>query len=141
MKWCLSTTDNGNNKENYMNNFTGIGNIGSNPVLRQTDSGRPVTNFNIAIDRKFYRGEGEARVLVSETDWIPIVVWGRLAETVTQYCQKGSKVAVTGGVRPRSYQDAENVTHKTFEVVADSVEFLNRIRSNEQVSAGAASPV
>lgn len=120
-----------------MNNFTGIGNIGSNPVLRQTDSGRPVTNFNIAIDRKFYRGEGEARTLVSETDWIPIVVWGKLADTVATYCQKGSKVGVIGSVRPRTYQDSENVTHKTFEVVADSVEFLNRIRSNEEVNAPA----
>ncbi len=124
-----------------MNNFTGIGNIGSNPVLRQTDSGRPVTNFNIAIDRKFYRGEGESRTLISETDWIPIVVWGKLAETVSTYCQKGSKVAVNGTVRPRSYQDNDGVTHKTFEVVADAVEFLNRIRSNEQVQASAEAPV
>lgn len=112
-----------------MNIFMGIGNLGSNPTLRRTDSGRAVSNFNIAIDRVFYRGETK----VSETDWIPVVAWGNLAETTARYCRKGSKVAVRGEVRPRSYTDSDGISHRTFEVVADTVEFLNGVRSNADV--------
>ena len=43
-----------------MNTFNGIGNIGSNPTLRTTPSGGNVTNFSVAIDRKFYRGNSNA---------------------------------------------------------------------------------
>ena len=112
-----------------MNNFTGIGNLGSNPTLRTTPSGGSVTNFSVAIDRKFYRGQGENRTLVKETDWIPVVCWGSLATTCSTYLQKGYKVAVTGSVRPRSYTDSNGNTRSTFEIIASEVEFLDRIRS------------
>ena len=53
-----------------MNTFTGIGNLGADPELRQTPSGRAVTNFNLAIDRRYYTGQGEDRRLIRETDWV-----------------------------------------------------------------------
>jgi single-strand DNA-binding protein len=115
-----------------MNNFTGIGNLGSNPTLRTTPSGGNVTNFSVAIDRKFYRGTGENRTLVKETDWIPVVCWGSLATTCSNYLQKGSKVAVSGSVRPRTYTDSNGNTRSTFEIIASEIEFLDRIRSTTE---------
>ena len=112
-----------------MNTFTGIGNLGADPELRQTPSGRAVTNFNLAIDRLFYTGQGEERSLIRETDWVPVVVWNGLAETCAQYLQKGSKICVEGSIRPRQYTDRNGVVHNTFEIVAKSVHFLDRIRS------------
>jgi single-strand DNA-binding protein len=114
-----------------MNNFQGIGNIGQEPGLRTTPSGRSVTNFNVAIDRRYYTGEGSDRRLQHETDWIPVVVWGPLADTCAKYLQKGSKIALEGSIRPRSYRDSKGVTHNTFEVVASRVHFIDRIRSTD----------
>jgi single-strand DNA-binding protein len=113
-----------------MNNFMGIGNIGQDPELRTTPSGRAVTNFNVAIDRRFYAGEGNDRRLVRETDWIPVVVWGPLAENCVKYLQKGSKIGFEGTIRPRNYTDTSGTRHSTFEIVASKVHFLERIRGN-----------
>lgn len=115
-----------------MNTFTGIGNLGTAPQLRTTPSGGAVTNFNIAIDRKFYRGQGNDRKLIKETDWIPVVCWGSLATVCSNHLQKGSKVAVSGSVRPRTYTDAQGQTRHTFEIIAKDVEFLDRIKSDQQ---------
>jgi single-strand DNA-binding protein len=117
-----------------MNSFTGIGNLGANPELRTTPSGRAVTNFNMAIDRRFYTGKDNERRLNKETDWVPVVLWNELARTCAQYLQKGSKVCVEGSIRPRQYEDREGVKHSTFEIVANRVHFLDRIRSSEDVN-------
>tara|TARA_Y100000310_G_C20595222_1_gene770154 strand:- start:406 stop:852 length:447 start_codon:yes stop_codon:yes gene_type:complete len=117
-----------------MNSFNGIGNLGSDPELRRTPSGRPVTNFSLAIDRRYYQGEGQNRQLIKETDWIPVVVWAGLAEVCAKHLQKGSKVCVEGSIRPRTYKDREGTQHSTFEVVASHVHFLDRIKSNAEVS-------
>jgi len=118
-----------------MNTWSGIGNLGDNPVLRKTPSSRSVTNFTIAVDRRYQTGEGENRRTVKMTDWIDIVVWNGLAEVCAKYLQKGSKVCIEGSVRNRNYEDREGVRHKTFEVNADKVHFLDRIRSTEEVEA------
>ena len=117
-----------------MNTFTGIGNLGADPELRQTPSGRAVTNFNLAIDRRYYTGQGEERRLIRETDWVPVVVWNGLAETSAQYLQKGSKICVEGSIRPRQYTDRNGVQHNTFEIVAKHIHFLDRIKSTEEAS-------
>ena len=114
-----------------MNKFIGIGNLGSNPNLRTTPSGGAVTNFSIAIDRKYFRGTGEDKTLVKETDWIPVVCWGSLANVCSQYLTKGSKVSVTGTLRPRKYVDKDGNMKHTFEVVAQDVGFLDKIQSND----------
>jgi len=116
-----------------MNKFTGIGNLGSNPQLRKTDSGISVTNFSIAIDRTYYQGEGSNRQTVKGTDWIPVVAWVGLAEICCKHLQKGSKICVEGVIRPRSYQNSRGTTHNTFEVIASAVHFLDKIRSNSEV--------
>lgn len=113
-----------------MNTFCGIGNLGANPTLRTTPSGGTVTNFNIAIDRRYYRGMGDDRTLVKEVDWVPVVCWGTLATTCSNYLQKGSKVSVTGSLRPRTYTDSNGTTKNTFEIIANEVHFLDRIRES-----------
>lgn len=114
-----------------MNTFIGIGNLGSDPTLRNTPSGSPVTNFSIAIDRKYYRGTGDNRTLVKETDWIPVVCWGSLAQVCSRYLRKGSKVSVQGALRPRTYTDSQGNTRTAFEIVASEVNFLDRVDRQE----------
>ena len=117
-----------------MNSWTGIGNLGANPELRSTPSGRSVTNFAIAVDRRYYSGQGEDRELIRETDWINVVVWNGLAEVCSRYLQKGSKVCIEGPIRSRAFTDRNGVKHNTFEVNAEKVHFLDRIRSTAEAT-------
>ena len=118
-----------------MNLYTAIGNLGETPILRTTPSGRSVTNFDIAVDERYYTGNGQDRVLQKKTYWIPVVVWSDLAETCVKYLATGSKISIIGKLHPRSYTDKNNVVHNTFEIVADKIEFLRNIRKEESSEA------
>ena len=102
-----------------------IGRLTQDPQMRYTSSGTPVTNFRLAIDRRFTNQQGER-----ETDFIDIVAWRKLAELCADYLVKGQKAAVDGRIQVRSYevQSGENQGQRrtVFEVVADSVEFLEK---------------
>lgn len=118
-----------------MNSCTIIGNLGADPVLRSTASARSVTNFTVAVDRRYQKtGDAEERRTVKTTDWIDVVVWNGLAEVCSQYLQKGSKVAVEGRIQTRYYQDRAGNQHKTFEINADKVHFLGNIRSADSTA-------
>lgn len=113
-----------------------IGNLGADPTLRKSKSGHSVANISVAIDTRFKRtlpnGNTER---VSKPTWVPVVAWGPLAETVHSFLKKGSQVAVTGSIEFRTYEDAEGVSHRTCELKADDIKFLNNIRSNAEVEA------
>lgn len=100
-----------------------IGRLVRDPELRHTANGVPVGTFTLAVDRPFTNQQGER-----EADFIDIVVWRRLAETVAQHLSKGRLVAVNGRLQIRSYDDREGVRRKAAEVVADDVRFLDRAR-------------
>lgn len=102
-----------------MNHVTLIGNLTAAPELRSTNSGVSVCTFNIAVNRRFANQQGER-----ETDFIPIVVWRTTAESCAKYLAKGNKVAVSGVLQTRRYEDKEGKRRTAFEVVADDVEFL-----------------
>lgn len=115
-----------------MNKVILIGRLVQDPELRFTQSGVPVCNFTIAIDRPFTNQSGER-----ETDFIDIVVWRKAAENVAKYMAKGRQVAVDGSLQIRSYEDNNGIRRRAAEVVADRVEFLgngqtgtNRPQSN-----------
>lgn len=116
-----------------MNSWSGIGNIGNEPILRSTSSGRSVLNFSIAVDRTIRVETPEGTVSQRSPDWIPIVVFGDAAEHHAKYLQKGTKVAVTGSLRPRSYTDTVGVTHYTFEIQAESIDWLANVRSPQRI--------
>src|SRR5690606_3613048 len=104
-----------------MNVVVLIGRLVRDPELRYTPSGVAVGGFTLAVDRPFTNQQGER-----ETDFIDIVVWRRLAETVAQHLQKGRLVAVNGRLQIRSYETAEGQRRRVAEVVADDVRFLDR---------------
>lgn len=116
-----------------MNIWNGIGNIGANPELKRTVSGKSVLNFRIAIDRVRY--EPSSDTYVKQADWIPVVVWDKAAEVNAKYLQKGSKVAVTGELRTRTYTDKNGATQQRFEIQANHIEWLDGVRSNSELAA------
>ncbi|MFQ5835486.1 MAG: single-stranded DNA-binding protein [bacterium] len=100
-----------------------IGNLTRDPELRYTPDGTPVASFTIAVNRPFTTREGER-----ETDFVPIVVWRKRAETCSEYLAKGSQVAVDGRLQIRNYEDKDGVKRRVAEVVAWRVEFLQRLK-------------
>jgi single-strand DNA-binding protein len=95
-----------------------IGNLGSNPEMRFTPSGDPVTSFSVATSRRY--GEKD------ETTWFRVSVWGKQAESCNTYLSKGSKVLVEGRLKsePNVYQRKDGTWASSYEVTADTVRFL-----------------
>lgn len=109
-----------------------IGNIGLNPTLRETKSGQPVFNFSLCVDDYFYRtDETGTKVKEKKSDWFNIVVFGQTAKSLSKYLQTGSKVAVKGSLRTRSWEDEQGHVNKVCEIIADEVSFLNKIQSQK----------
>lgn len=98
-----------------------IGNLGSDPELRYTQSGQPVANFSIATSESYKDNEGN---LVEKTEWHKIVVWGKLAEICKQYLKKGRQVYIEGKLQTRSWEDAEQKKHYSTEVVCADMQML-----------------
>ncbi|WP_274365050.1 single-stranded DNA-binding protein [Paenibacillus thermotolerans] len=96
-----------------------IGRLTKDPELRYTPSGVAVTQFTLAVDRGFSNQQGE-----KEADFIPIVTWRQLAETVANYMRKGRLCAVEGRIQVRNYDNNEGKRVYVTEVVADNVRFL-----------------
>lgn len=100
-----------------------IGNLGSEPEMRFTPNGRPVTSFSAATNRRYTTSEGERR---EETEWFTVVTWGRLAEQCNQFLSKGRLVYVEGRLRTHSWEGQDGQKRYRNEIVADRVSFLDR---------------
>jgi len=106
------------------NKLTLIGNLGMDPELKTTTTGRMVTTISVATTETWKDKSGNRQ---ERTEWHRVVAWGQLAELVAKHLQKGSKVYVTGPLRSREFTDKEQVKRKVWELVADQVLFLDRI--------------
>ena len=94
------------------------GRLTKDPELRMTQSQKDVASFTIACDRD-YQQQGEQR----ETDFIPVVAWGKTAEFVSKWFTKGSMAIVTGRLQLRDWTDRDGNKRRQAEVVADRVYF------------------
>lgn len=103
-----------------MNRVTLIGNLTKDPELRKTSSDVSVCTFTIACSRRFKNSNGER-----EADFLPIVVWRAQAENCYRYLKKGNRVAVSGSIQTRSYDDKDGNRRTMTEILADDVEFIN----------------
>lgn len=109
-----------------------IGRLTRDPEVRYTQSGKAVTTFDIAVDRPIANAQGQR-----ETDFIPIVTWGKLAETCGNYLNKGRLVAVDGRLQIRSYETQDGQKRRVAEVVADGVRFLDRGKESASATSAA----
>ncbi|MGE5559927.1 MAG: single-stranded DNA-binding protein [Chloroflexota bacterium] len=107
-----------------LNRIVLVGRLVKDPELRYTPAGVAVASFRIAVDRPFVGQSGDR-----QTDFIDIVAWRKLAETVANHLQKGRLVAVEGRLQIRSYQTQDGQKRQAAEVVADNVQFLDRPKS------------
>ena len=102
-----------------MNKVFLIGNLTRDPELSETASGVSLCRFAIAVNRNYSSADGERK-----TDFFNIAAWRGLGETVARYAKKGNKVAVSGSIELRNYEDSQGVKRTSVDIVAQDVEFL-----------------
>lgn len=98
-----------------------VGNLGRDPELRYSPQGTPICQFSLATD-DFIKQGGER---VKHTTWYRVTVWGRLAESCSQYLARGKKCYVEGRHRTEEWTDRDGKARYTNEVSADRVQFLD----------------
>ena len=113
-----------------------IGNLGRDPEMRYTPSGKPVTTFSVATSRIWNTSEGEKR---EETEWFNIVAWSSLAEICKQYLTKGQQVYIEGRLQTRRWDDQEGNKHTSVEIVANEMIILSERRDTEESSTASES--
>jgi single-strand DNA-binding protein len=106
-----------------VNKLIVIGNVGSEPEMRFTPNGNPVTSFRVATNWRYNTSQGERR---EETEWFTVVAWNRLAEQCNQFLTKGRLVYVEGRLRSRTWESQDGEKRFRNEIVADKVTFLDR---------------
>jgi len=100
-----------------------VGNLGSDPEMRYTPSGKAVTSFRMATNRRYTTSAGESK---EETDWFRVSVWGKQAEQCNQFLAKGRQVYVEGRLHARNWEGQDGQTRTSLEVTAERVLFLGR---------------
>lgn len=97
-----------------VNKFIGLGFCGKEPEIKETQDGKTVANFSLAMSESWKGKDGSKQ---EKTEWIKIVAFGNLANIVKNYVKKGSKVYVEGSIQTRKWTDKENVERYTTEVI------------------------
>jgi single-strand DNA-binding protein len=106
-----------------LNKIMLIGNLGRDPEMNYTSSGKAVTKFSLAVSRRMKDAEsGENH---EETTWFTVIAWERLADTCFQYLHKGSKVFIEGRMTSRKYSNKDGIEVTAWEVVASNMEMLD----------------
>jgi single-strand DNA-binding protein len=115
-----------------LNKMLVIGNVGTDPEMRYTPNGNPVTSFRLATNRRYTTAEGEQR---EETEWFTVSAWSRLAELCNQYVTKGMRVYVEGRLKSDTWTGNDGETRFRLEITANDVRFLDR-RETEASEGG-----
>lgn len=116
------------------NKITLVGNLGKDPELRYTPQGTPVCSFSMATNERRKDASGESQDI---TTWFKVTLWGRQAETASQYLTKGQPVYIEGRLRTSEWTDRDGKSRYTLEVHATDMQFLSTGNA-QSVGAGAA---
>ena len=106
------------------NKVTLVGRISTDLELRYTGSNKAYCRFNLAVNKNYKNEYGEY-----ETDFIPATVWGKPAENLVQYQNKGSLILVDGSISMNNYTDKDGNNRTSFEVMTSNVQFLGSRRT------------
>lgn len=103
-----------------MNHVSMIGRLTKIPDIRQTNTGKNVCSFTLAVNRRYKDAKGNATA-----DFFSVQAWEKLAELCARYLDKGSKVFISGELRNRSYEAKDGTKRTVTEIIANEVEFLS----------------
>lgn len=111
-----------------MNKIILIGRLTKEPEIKFAQNETTVAHFTLAVDRNFAKQGEEV-----QTDFINIVAWNRFADLAQNHLSKGSKVAISGKLQVRKYQDKDGNNRYASEVVVDEMEFLDKKKQYEDI--------
>jgi len=100
-----------------------IGNLTRAPELRYTPSGMAVADLRLAVNRRYQTQSGEKR---EGTCFLSVVMWGKQAESCSEYLDKGSPIMVEGRLQTRDWETKDGQKRNVVEVVAERVQFMGR---------------
>lgn len=103
-----------------------VGRLTRDPELRRTSNGTSVTSFTVAVNRR-YTSQNSTQT----ADFINCVAWRSTAEFLANYAKKGNMVSVEGRIQSRTYDNNQGVRQYVTEVVADSVNLLEKRQNND----------
>ena len=103
------------------NNVQLIGNVGNAPEIRNLESGKKVASFSIATNEFYKNANGDK---VKSTQWHNIIAWGKTAEIIESYVDKGKEIAIDGKLTSRSYETQEGEKRYVSELVASEILLL-----------------
>ena len=109
-----------------------IGRLTRDPEVRTTTTGKSVCSFSIAVNKRFKPQDGSP-----DADFFRVSAWDSTADFVANYLSKGRLVAVDGRLQSRKYTATDGTNREVVEVVAESVQGLDRPRDDSSAGAGA----
>ena len=95
-----------------------IGNLGTQPEIINLESGKMLAKFTMATNEHYKNAKGEK---VTDTQWHNIVAWGKTAQIIEQYLNKGQKVAIEGKLTTKTWEDKEGNKRYMTEVVCNEL--------------------
>jgi single-strand DNA-binding protein len=98
-----------------------LGNIGRDPELRYTGSGKAVATFTLATSQRWRDQDGNDQ---ERTEWHRVVAWGRLGEICGEYLSKGKQIFIEGRIQSRDWEDKDGNKRTTVEVIANDMIML-----------------
>ncbi len=116
-----------------------IGNLGRDPEMRYTPSGRPVTEFSVAVTHSS-RDQATGEWSDEATDWFRVTVWGDRAERAAEQFRKGNRVFVEGRFRTREFERKDGTKGVSLEITADNVIAFERKGRDDDGGGGFTAP-
>ncbi len=108
-----------------------VGRLTRDAELRVTTTGRKVCEFSIAVQKRIKPQDGSP-----DADFFRVVAWEKTAEFITNYVGKGRLVAIDGRLQSRKYTASDGTNREIIEIIADSVQPLDRAREDGASSGG-----
>ena len=112
-----------------MNRITLLGRLVKDPEVQYTQGGKCVAKITLAVDRPFSKEKKEA-------DFIPVILWDKQGELVGNSCQKGHRLLVEGRLQIRSYDGKDGQKRWVTEVIANSMEFIEKKEQKTMAGLG-----
>ena len=112
-----------------------MGRLVKDPEVRYTQNGKVSASFVLAVDRPFKNADGK-----HDADFIPCVVWGKVAEIIGNNVHKGHRLMVNGRMQVRTYDDKDGKKVWVTEVIANNVTFIEKREQNNQQNGQQAQP-
>lgn len=99
-----------------------LGRLGAEPDIKYTPSGVAIANLSLATNDGYK--DNKTGKFIEQTEWHRVIVFGKQAETVQQYCHKGALLYIEGRIRTNKWQDKEGNDRYTTEIMASSVQMV-----------------